>query len=160
MLGSDGFYPVFSETQTIEGVGYIRSGGQSLKIGEIPQDHKVALKVNIEQLVAPEQGRQSSISFSVSPDLLDFGVLQPGQTASSDLNIVNGATAIYLEAETSGGSVFRNNLLVDSQEVADFSFEMASNANKTLPVQLRVPENYSGDFGQIIGELTFWAIKK
>ena len=68
-----GFYQVFVENQVIDGVGYIRSEKVNLTTGEAPTEHQVGLKVEIEQIEAPPGGEQDEISFSVSPDILDFG---------------------------------------------------------------------------------------
>ena len=157
---ADGFYQVFAEHQIIDETGYIRSQKENLGIGQVPSEHKVGLRVEIEKIEVPEEGKQEAISFSVSPDTLDFGKLKPGESASSDLTVTNGEIEIYLETEVSGANVFKNNLEISEKSWQIFSTELKANQNKVLPVQLTIPQNYNGDFGLAEGELTFWAIKK
>ena len=156
----DGFYQIFVESQIVQEVGYIRSEKVGLKIGEIPSEHEVGLKVEIEKIEAPAGGGQTSISFSVEPDLLDFGKLKAGESASSNLTIANGATSIYLEAEVNGADIFQDNLKIDEEFWQFFSTEVGASQSKILPIQLTIPPSYSGDPGLLEGDLTFWAIKK
>lgn len=155
-----GFYQVFVETQIIDEKGYIRSEKVNLTTGEAPQEHGVGLKVEIEKIEVPVGGKQETISFSVSPDSLDFGKLKPGQSSAQDLTISNGDSRIYLEAEVSGASVFHNNLEIDEKFWQFFSVEIEKNQGKVFPVKLTIPFDYDGSFGQQEGELTFWAIKR
>ncbi len=156
----EGFYQVFVENQVIQGVGYIRSEKAGLKIGITPSEHKTGLRVEIEKVEAPPEGEQATISFSVEPDLLDFGKLKPGESASSSLTITNGEIRIYLEAEVNGASVFQENLEIDERFWQFFSTEIKASQSKVLPVQLNIPGSYTGDFGLLEGDITFWAIKK
>ncbi|MDD4990124.1 MAG: prenyltransferase/squalene oxidase repeat-containing protein [Candidatus Pacebacteria bacterium] len=156
----DGIYQVFTDNQVIQGKGYIRSAKEELKIGTVPKEHQTELLVNIEKITVPPGNEQTAISFSVSPDKLDFGTLKPGQTATTSLSIANGPTDIYLETDISGASVFKENMAINGFLPRDFSLEMPSNKSKNLPIGLSIPLNYQGDFGQVKGEITFWAIKK
>lgn len=156
----DGFYQVFMESQVIQGVSYIRSEKVGLKIGMTPSEHKTGLKVEIEKVEAPDEGEQTTISFSVEPAILDFGKLKLGESASSNLTITNGEMEIYLEAEVNGASVFQENLEIDERFWQFFSTEVEVNQSKVLPVQLNIPGSYTGDFGSLEGDLIFWAIKK
>lgn len=156
----NGFYQVFVETQVINEVGYIRSEKVGLRVGEVPLEHRVGLKVEVEKIGVPLKGKQEAISFSVSPDILDFGRLKPGESSTQNLAIHNGANRIYLEAEVAGASVFQENLEIAERFWQFFSIEVAENATGTFPVKLALPLNYTGDFGQQGGELTFWAIQR
>ncbi len=156
----DGFYQIFTENQVIQGKGYIRSAKEDLKIGAVPNEHQAELVVNIEKISASPGSEQSVISFSVSPDKLDFGTLKPGQSSTASLNVANGPTDIYLETDITGAAVFKENLVISGSLPNDFSMEIPANKNKNLPLGLSIPLNYQGDFGQVKGEITFWAIKK
>lgn len=156
----DGLYQIFTENQVIQGKGYIRSAKEDLKIGAVPSEHQAELVVNIEKIMVPPGNEQSVISFSVSPDKLDFGTLKPGQTATASLGVVNGPTDIYLETDITGAAVFKENLVISGSLPNDFLMEIAANKNKNLFIGLSIPLNYQGDFGQAKGEITFWAIKK
>ncbi|MDI6591919.1 MAG: prenyltransferase/squalene oxidase repeat-containing protein [Patescibacteria group bacterium] len=156
----DGFYQVFVETQIINEVGYIRSEKVSLKVGEVPSEHKVGLRVEIEKIKVPEKGEQAVISFSISPDILDFGKLKLGESSTQDLTIANGESKIYLEPEVAGASLFQENLDIDGKFWQIFSTELERMESKTFPVKLTIPSDYSGNFGLAEGEIIFWAIKK
>ena len=157
---SDGAYQVFSEHQIIGDTGYIRSEKINLRVGEVPLGHQTGLKVEIEKIKVPQEGEQTAINFSVSPDTLDFGKLKPGESAIRDLIIANGESKIYLEAEVTGHSVFQENLNIAENFWQIFSAELESKENKTLPIKLTIPPDYNGDFGERQGEIIFWAIKK
>ncbi|MDP2741441.1 MAG: prenyltransferase/squalene oxidase repeat-containing protein [bacterium] len=155
-----GFYQAFVENQIINDIGYIRSEKINLTTGAAPADHQVGLKVEIEKVAVPPGGKQDEISFSVSPDILDFGKLKPGGNSTRNLTVNNGNNIIYLETEVSGANVFQDNLNIDGQSGKTFSVEMDSGQNKILPVKLSIPLGYNDNFGIVEGELTFWAIKK
>ncbi len=155
----NGFYQIFVETQIIDETGYIRSEKVNLTIGEAPAEHQAGLRVEIERIeILP--GGQGTISFSVNPDTLDFGKLKPGESSSQNLTIDNEESGIYLEIEMSGADVFQNNLEIDEEFWQFFLAEFEENQEKTFPVELTIPLNYDGDFGQQEGELTFWAIER
>lgn len=156
----NGFYEIFVETQVIQDIGYIRSEKNNLTIGDVPDDHTAGLVVEIETVTVPPEGDQPSISFSVSPDMLDFGKLKPGESSDQSINISNGADKIYLEIEITGASVFQDNLDIDEQFWQFFSAQLAENQNKNFTVELNIPVDYNGDFGKQEAELIFWAIKQ
>lgn len=156
----DGFYYVFAETQVINDVGYIRSEKEGLKVGGAPKEHSVGLRAEIERIEAPCGGEQAEISFSVTPDTVDFGLLKPGQNSTQFLTVANGDTGIYLEAVVSGADIFQDTLEIDEKFWQIFSLEMEAGQGRTMPVKLIVPSTYQGDFGSVQGELTFWAIQK
>jgi len=122
---------------------------------ETSEERQVGLRVEIEKVES-----QETISFSVNPDVLNFGKLKSGESSIRDLTISNGEAEVYLETKVSGASIFQNNLEIDEKLWQFFSSEIEKNQEKTFPVKLTVPLNYEGDFGQKEGELTFWAIKK
>ncbi|MBI2054317.1 MAG: hypothetical protein HYT36_03210 [Candidatus Staskawiczbacteria bacterium] len=155
-----GFYQAFVESQIIDGTGYIRSEKVNLTTGQAPKDHQVGLKAEIEKVEVPPGGKQDEISFSVSPDILDFGKLKPGGSSVKNLTINNGNNRIYLETEASGANVFQDNLNIDGKLGKIFSVEMDLGQTKILPVELSIPLSYNDNFGLVEGELTFWAIKK
>lgn len=155
-----GFYQAFVESQIIDGKGYLRSEKVNLTTGEAPTEHQVGLKAEIEKVAVPPDGKQDEISFSINPDILDFGKLKPGQNSSQNLTIDNGNNKIYLETEVSGDNVFKDNLNINSQSWRNFSVEMDPGQSKILPVKLNIPLSYNDDFGLVQGDLTFWAIKR
>ncbi|MEK7664672.1 MAG: prenyltransferase/squalene oxidase repeat-containing protein [Patescibacteria group bacterium] len=155
-----GFYQIFVEKQIIDGKGYIRSKKVNLATGEVPADHQVGLKVEIEKVEVQPQGKQGEISFSISPDILDFGKLKPGESSVENLTINNGDSGIYLETEVSGANIFKDNLNINGQGAGIFSAKMDFGQSKNFPVKLTVPLSYNNSFGLLEGELTFWAIKK
>lgn len=155
---SPGFYQVRVEHQIIGDTGYIRSEKLGFKVGGTPPEHGVGLQVEIEKVEAPPGGAQAEISFSVSPDILDFGKLKPGGSSSQNVTITNGPAEIYFEAEVSGASVFQDNLYIEKDFWQSFWAQMMAGQEKTWSVGLIIPANYNGDFGLQEGELTFWAI--
>ena len=155
-----GFHQIFVENQIINEIGYIRSKKVNLTAGEAPASHQVGLKVEIEKIKVLPGGDQDGISFSVSPDMLDFGKLKPGGNSAQNLTINNKDSGIYLETEVGGANIFRDNLDIEGQSWRIFSAEIEKSQSKILPVKLSIPLNYNGDFGLMQGELTFWAIKK
>lgn len=157
---TSGFYQVFAEGEVINNIGYIRSEKESLKVGEGADDHTVGLLVEIEQTTVPLSGLQSTINFSVSPDILDFGKLKPGQSAVQDLAISNSANKIHLEAEVIGAAVFQDNLEINGDFWQFFSAKLAANENVVFPVALNIPLNWAGSFGEQQGELVLWAIQE
>lgn len=157
---SGGLYPVFVKRQIISNVGYIRSAKENLTIGQVPQGHQVGLRVEIETTEAPPEGRQESISFSIFPDLLDFGKLKAGESSVKELTFSNGNSNIYLQAEAAGDAIFRDNLEIDNVASKDFSSEAEANQQKIFKVGLTVPFDYSGEVGIRQGTLTFWATIK
>ena len=155
-----GLYQLYVKKQIIDNVGYIRSEKKNLTVGDAPTDHQVGLRVEIEVISAPPGGDQSSISFSVSPDLLDFGKLKPGESSVMELDFVNGQSAIYLQTEVSGDDVFKYNLAIDNGSWQTFLAVLTANQQETFDIGFTVPSDYSGEVGIRQGSLTFWAIKK
>ncbi len=155
-----GLYQLYIKKQIIDEVGYIRSEKVNLTVGDAPSDHQVGLRVEIEVISAPPGGDQSSISFSVGPDLLDFGKLKPGESSVVELDFVNGQSAVYLQTEVDGDDIFKSNLNIDNGSWQAFLADMAANQQATFDIGLAVPANYNGDIGLRQGSLTFWAVKK
>ncbi|MEK7658955.1 MAG: prenyltransferase/squalene oxidase repeat-containing protein [Patescibacteria group bacterium] len=156
----EGFYQAFVENQIIDKTGYIRSEKVNLTSGQAPLEHQVGLKVEIEKIKVPAGGKQNEISFSVSPDMLDFGKLKPGQSSAKTLTINNNDSKIYLETEVSGAKVFKDNLNIAEKSWQDFSIEIETGQNKVVPIKLSIPLNYNDNFGSVDGSIIFWAIKK
>jgi len=155
-----GLYQVFVKTQIIGETGYIRSEKVNLTIGEAPSEHQIGLKVEIEQVEVSPGDEQETIAFSVSPDILDFGKLKPGESSIRDLTINNGESKIYLETQVNGSSVFQENLEIDEKLWEFFSTVLQENQSKELKIKLAIPVDYSEEFGLKEGEITFWVIKE
>ena len=157
---SSGLYSVFIETQIIEGKGYIRSTKLSFSCGEVPENHQVGLKVEIEKIEPSEEEKQESINFSLTPDFLDFGKMKVGKSSTLPLTLQNGDSSISVQSEVNGDDVFRENIEIDKTPWQVFSTTLAANQEKFLEVKLTIPHTYKGEFGVRNGELTFWATKK
>ncbi|MCL5011007.1 MAG: DUF4430 domain-containing protein [Patescibacteria group bacterium] len=123
-------------------------------------NHRAGLKVEIEQPQPAGENDQQNISFSVSPDALDFGKLKPGSQKEISLNLQNSGVNIRLQTEVSGDDVFKNNLQVSGQIWNDFFWLAEPNQEKQLNLKLIIPADYSGSGGIKNGEITFWATKR
>ena len=145
----DGFYKIYAQKE-----GYVRSDNSLLQVG-FPSSSTVNLSVNISQAVKkPDE----SVSFTVTPDTLDFGTLNPGASSTKDIAINNtGSTDIRVEAIVSGDSVFAQNLELNNVTWGNFKTEIAKNDSQTVSAKLSIPADYSED-GAKSGQLTVWAM--
>ncbi len=117
-------------------------------------EKEVGLKVKLVQTEPPED----SISFSVEPNQIDFGELGPGQSGSKNVAVTNDGTKdIHLEAEVQGADIFQDNIKIEGESWQLFSEELSKGEINNTSVQLNVPANYQGDFGEKAGTIIFWA---
>ena len=149
---TDGFYKVLAEKP-----GYIRSETQSLQVGE-PSDSVVGLNVNIEK--SGQKPPESSVSFVVSTNSLDFGTLAPGASALKNFKIINNGTSdIYVESVVSGDPVFTQNLKLDNEPWDDFGSEIARNSEQSVDAGISIPADYDEE-GARSGQMIIWAMAK
>lgn len=152
IVSGDGFYKVLAEKS-----GYIRSETQFLQVGK-PSDSVVGLNVNIEK--SDQKPPESSISFIVSTNFLDFGTLAPGASALKNFKIINNGTAdIYVKSVVSGDSVFTQNLKLDNEPWDDFGSEIAENNEQSVDAGLSIPLDYAEE-GVRSGQMIIWAMAK
>lgn len=145
----DGYYQVFAEKD-----GFIRSNTEFLKVGN-PSGHEVALKVDIRR--GAIEG--STISFTVDPSTVEFGILRPGQTASKALLIHNtGNINIAVQSIVGGNDIFKDNLALNGAVWQTFMTNLANGGSKEINAALAIPANYSGSEGEKTGSITFWAM--
>ena len=147
-----GSYEIYAEKEN-----YIRSNRENLIVGN-GASQAVNLTVNINNPGGTGGGSGgSSISFSVDVSSLNFGTLQPGQSASSSLTVTNsGSLPIYIEATVAGDAVFEDHLFLDEVLWELYNTQVGGVQTRNIPVELEVPSNYSGS-GQKQGTLVFWA---
>jgi len=120
----------------------------------------------------PGQGASSSvslsveikpvISFTVTPDNINFGDLSPGETsAAHTLTLENkGGSDFTVTAQVSDNptkdTLFKNGLLLDSTAWGDYTISIDAQTSDTTDASLEVPDSYIG-VGQKQGEIVFWA---
>lgn len=148
----DGFYKVFAEKQ-----GYIRSNSVSLEVGQASTS-VVSLSVNIDKANKPPEDHDA-VSFTVTPNSLDFGKLSPGASSSKDLVINNtGTTGIHVETIVGGDDVFTQGLKLNDVSWQNFKTDISKGTNQNMSISLSIPQDYSGEGGAKSGELTVWAM--
>ncbi|MBI2607965.1 MAG: DUF4430 domain-containing protein [Candidatus Doudnabacteria bacterium] len=148
----DGFYKIYAEKQ-----GFIRSNRKLLKVGE-PAQGSVNLSANVlPGDVLGEDNEQSSVSFTMDLNSVDFGTLNPGTEKSQTIKLTNtGSTALTIESIVEGDSLFVDHLLIDQSLWKVFSTKLAVDQAKSQQLKLKIPASYSGS-GSKTGTLTFWA---
>lgn len=101
-----------------------------------------------------------AISIEVTPSVIDFGELAPGEISSkSNLTIRNsGASNISVTANVTDetGNLYADGLLIDENLWNYFSHQVLKNEPEMASVTLKVPQAYEG-VGSKEGRLMFWA---
>jgi hypothetical protein len=142
-----GSYQIYAEKNN-----YVRSNKVSLTVG-----NGVSQSVNLSVNIQNSSGPGNTISFYVNSDNLNFGNLEPGQSASSSLTVTNdGTVPLHLEATVSGDNIFQDNFYLNQVTWGNFSANLSANQNQNISTRLSVPASYSGS-GQKQGALIFWA---
>jgi len=146
-FGQTGNFEVYAEKEN-----HVRSNRVTVAVGNgTSQD--VDLTVYIDN---PGNGG-NTISFTLDVGSLNFGTMQPGETASSSLNITNtGDLPIYVEATVAGADIFQDHLYLNQVLWENFSSNIPINQTSNVALQLNIPEGYGGN-GQKNGNLIFWA---
>lgn len=154
-MNQDGVYPVWLEP----GEGYIRSSKEYITIGN-GLSQTVDLVVTIEDNNGGGGEEEDYIAFSINQSSIDFGNLNPGQSAETILSLANtGKADIYIEANILGHNIFTNFTALNNKEWEDFNVSLAKNSFTPVNVELAVPSDFS-EIGQHNGQLIFWAISK
>lgn len=148
---SDGYYKIFAEK-----TGYIRSNGVLLQVGQAS-----ATAINLSVNIQAGQVLGGTIAFIINPSNIDFGNLAPGQSKTAQVGATNtGYVAINLSAQSTGDSVFKDNLTIENTPLGTFSTGLAQGAEKDLHLKLSVPGNYAGGNGTKTSQVTFWATQQ
>ena len=149
----NGIYQVYADTPD-----YIRSEKITITVGDTVSQN-IGLQVEIDQSGGDGGGRigGEAIALVVTPGQLNFGTLQPGETASQDLNLSNeGTVSLNLSATVFGNSIFTENVKINDEAWIDFSESLIAYQSKTANASLTVPSNYLAS-GIKSGELIIWA---
>ncbi len=105
-------------------------------------------------------GDNDTVSFTVTPDSIEFGDMRRGDTSNDTLTITNTGTAdIYVEALVTGDDLFEKELELDNAHWSGFNAEIDTNDSKEISAEIRIPDNYSVN-GLQTGTIIFWAIAR
>jgi hypothetical protein len=151
---SDGVYDVYAIKD-----GHIRSAALTLVVGE-KHEQKVGLSAVIGESGQGGDDDQTggTVSFSVNPNDVSFGTIQPGSSARDDVTISNdGSDAISVRSNVSGDEVFRTFITIDNTSWRTWGRDIVGGDSHTADVLLTIPSTYSGT-GAKSGDLIFWAI--
>ncbi|MCG7850162.1 MAG: DUF3344 domain-containing protein, partial [ANME-2 cluster archaeon] len=103
-----------------------------------------------------------AISIEVTPEMLNFGTLAPGQTSSEhNLDISNtGSCTVKVTAEVAdtADNLYVSGLQLNSGIWSNYSATVAKAASASAGVVLEVPGSYTG-VGTQEGNLTLWVEK-
>ncbi|MFA6307822.1 MAG: prenyltransferase/squalene oxidase repeat-containing protein [Patescibacteria group bacterium] len=155
VITSDGVFPIFSkQTQS-----YSRSNRKYIVVGT-GLSQTVDLSVNIESGGGNGPGADDIIAFSVDRSNIDFGTLNPGESADTIISLSNtGNVNIYIEASVLGDKAFTDFTFLDQTAWDDYNLNLASSASKAVNVGLSIPSSFDS-LGQKEGQLIFWGISK
>lgn len=118
----------------------------------------LSVAVDAGQIGGETEEPPETISFTVNPGSLDFGELEPGQSASRQLQLANNGTVnIDIESIVSGDDLLTQNLKLDSDIWSRFQTELPAAQASDHTATLAIPSSYSVS-GAKAGTLTFWAI--
>lgn len=142
-----------------EAAAHVRSNAMLVVAGELTEHASLPLSVTIGAPPASGgsgQNPASGVSFGVSGDL-NFGALNPGQSATRQATIANSsASSIMTTASVTGSSLFTDHLTLDNVVPAQWQKSVSANASAPVDVTLSVPGFYAKT-GIEAGTLTFWA---
>ena len=151
-LNQEGVYQIYAE----QAEQYVRSNKEYVNIGSgISQN--VDLTVDIDN---EGGGGNNNVSFIVDQSAINFGELEPGQSAETILQLTNtGNIGIYLEANVAGDNVLIDFTTLDQAPWDDFAQNLNSGLTIPVSVQLTLPADIPDD-GQKTGQLIFWAVAR
>lgn len=156
------FYKKFEEagvyTVLVETNGYVRSNKVNISVGGATSG---STQMSVE-IVQSDDGEVlgESIGIEVSPQVLNFGILKPGEQSMQVVSLRNiGTVNLGVTAEVVGDAFFSTNLLIDQATPQSFFAEIAADQQKNSELKLIVPQQYLGQ-GVKNGELIFWAQRK
>lgn len=134
---------------------FVRSQKTKVTVGNVVND-QLAMQVEIDQ-TGTVAG--SSIGLIITPDVINFGKLKPGETSTKNITVQNdGSDSLTINATISGDSVFTSGIKIDGKNSAEYSQTLLPRAGKDTAINLSVPLGYTGS-GVKTGEIIFWAVK-
>lgn len=143
--------------------GFVRSNEELVLFGQQSIPQSIGLVVEIEQGGDNDGDGDvlgEAIIFEITPDNVNFGKMNPGNTGLHVLNIENSGTVdLEIEASVTGDSLFTDNLELDSAGWASYNTELDALEDEDVEIGLTVPADYLGS-GVKSGELIFWAQAK
>lgn len=143
----DGYYNLYIDQES-----FVRSQKVEVDVGE-GVNQNVGLTVEIGQ----RSVAGSSIALVVDVEQINFGYLQPGQSANQSVILSNeGTVDLTVGASISGDTVFTSGIKINDSSPNQYSESLNSDQSKATTVSLAVPESYLGA-GIKSGELIFWA---
>lgn len=153
-LNNQGVFVIYSQSAD----NYARSNREYILVGD-GISRMVDLSVEIKS-GAVDPGNGDFIAFSVDRSSIDFGLLQPGQSADTFVSITNtGATNIYIEASILGDQVFQDFTTLDQNSWQDYSLNLNTAASESVNVALSIPQGFSS-LGTKEGQLVFWGVSQ
>jgi len=134
--------------------GHIRSNSVTVTVGEGSSQDSEGRNVNMTVDIIP------AISFSVSPDYINFGVLGPRDISPPvTITITNlGAwrLAITTMVSDNADNLYVDGLKLNSTKWNEFDGTVSRSDSEEYVVTLTVPETYTGT-GNQNGTIIFWA---
>jgi hypothetical protein len=134
--------------------GYIRSNRVSVVVGEGSAQPEESENVSLTADIIP------AISFSVSPDSINFGELGPRDTSEPvDFELTNdGAWELFITAMVTDNAqnLYVNGLKLNDEKWDEFKTTISRDRSKDFEATLTVPETYTLT-GSQNGTLIFWA---
>ncbi len=147
---NNGIYQVY-----IDNSGFVRSEKTTVTVGDTVSQN-VGLQVEIDQSNSGRIGGEA-IALVVTPSRLDFGKLEPGESASRDLTLHNqGTVNLNLGSSVSGDVVFTSGIKINGQSYTGYADTLNMAESKNTAISLTVPELYLAS-GIKTGELIIWA---
>lgn len=155
VLDSDGIYTIYAEYSD----QVIRSNKEYVTVGNgISQS--VDLSVNIIVEGPGDPGDDDTIAFVVNQSSINFGDMNPGQSAETILTLSNtGALPLYVEANILGDNTFVDYTSLNQNNWQDYQDDLAVASSTPVNVNLSVPGNFS-NYGLKSGQLIFWATSR
>lgn len=144
---------------------FVLDGTVSESSVTIPLSASIRIPVSTQIDTPPQQNppggnanttdRQEA-SINVKSSAVNFGTLQPGQSANAPMVVENnGEVALTIGSEVSGDSLFTQNIDINNVYWADFTDTLEIQEDKNVDVMLSVPGGYNQS-GAHQGTITIW----
>ena len=143
-----GAYEIYAEKDN-----FIRTNRENLMVG-----NGLSRSVDLSVIVNNPGGGGggNTLLFILDTSDLDFGTLEPGDSAARQVQITNnGEVAVYLEGVVSGVQLFEDNIEINEESWENYATTIPTGSTGDLDIRLEVPGGYGGD-GQKTGDLVFW----
>lgn len=148
-IHENGVYQVYINT-----VGYVRSQKATVTVGDSVSQN-VGLIVEVDQSGTGQVGGEA-IALTVDLNQLNFGTLQPGESADQIVILTNDGTVdLAIGASVSGDSIFTGGTTINGSDPDLYSDSLVSEESKNATVTLTIPLDYLLS-GIKNGELIFW----